>query len=127
VAGSLQVLPVDSDRYALTVCRYIELNPVRAAMAALPEEYRWSSVHAHLGKAHDPLIRPHPACQVLGATEEERAIAYRMWLYSGIDDAELAAIRRYIAQERTLDCPRFQAMVEKALGRPVECRRRGRS
>lgn len=66
--GRFKSCLVDSDRYALTVCRYIELNPVRAAMAALPEEYRWSSVHTHLGKARDPLITPHSAYQALGAT-----------------------------------------------------------
>jgi putative transposase len=67
------------DRYALTVCRYIELNPVRATIAALPEEYRWSSAHTHLGKARDPLITPHPVYQALGATAGKQAIAYRMW------------------------------------------------
>ncbi len=117
---------VDSDRYALTVCRYIELNPVRAAMTALPEEYRWSSVHTHLGRACDPLITPHYTYLALGVTTEERAIAYGEWLHTGIDAAELSTIRKYIAQERALGCPRFQGMVEKALGRPVECRNRGR-
>lgn len=124
--GRFKSCLVDSDRYALTVCHYIELNPVRAAMVALPEEYRWSSVHTHLGKARDPLITPHPAYQALGATREEQAIAYGMWLHSGIDEEELSAIRSYIAQERALGSPRFQAMAEKALGRPVECRKRGR-
>jgi putative transposase len=124
--GRFKSCLVDSDRYALTVCRYIELKPVRAAMVALPEEYRWSNVHTQVGKARDPLITPHPAYQALGATWEERAIAYRKWLHSGTDDAELTAIRSYIAQERALGSPRFQAMVEKALGRPVECRMRGR-
>lgn len=118
---------VDSDRYALTVCRYIEPNPVRVAMVALPEEYRWSGVHAHLGKARDPLVTPHPAYLALGATAEGRAIASGKWLRRGIEEAELATIRNYIAQERALGNPRFQNMVEKALGRPVECRKRGRS
>lgn len=39
--GRFKSCPVDSDRYLLTVCRYIELNPVRAAMVAAPEDYRW--------------------------------------------------------------------------------------
>lgn len=124
--GRFKSCLVDSDRYALTVCRYIELNPVRAAMAALPEEYRWSSVHTHLGKARDPLITPHPTYMALGATMEERAVAYGKWLHCGTDDVEIATIRHYIAQERALGCPRFQAMVEKALGQPAECRNRGR-
>lgn len=36
---------VQSERYLLTVMRYIELNPVRAARVDAPESYRWSSVH----------------------------------------------------------------------------------
>lgn len=124
--GRFKSCMVDSDRYALMVCRYIELNPVRAAMVALPEEYRWSSVHTHLGKARDPLITPHAAYQALGATPDERASAYGKLLRSGIDEDDVSRIRDYIAQERALGCPRFQGMVEKALGRPAETRPRGR-
>jgi putative transposase len=36
---------VDSDRYLLTVIRYIELNPVRAALVAVPEEYQHQDTH----------------------------------------------------------------------------------
>lgn len=35
--GRFKSCLVDADRYFLTVCRYIELNPVRAAMVAAPE------------------------------------------------------------------------------------------
>lgn len=71
--GRFKSCLVDSDRYA---CRYIELNTVRAAMVALSEEYRWSSVRSHNGKARDPLITLHSAYLALGATWEERAIEY---------------------------------------------------
>jgi len=124
--GRFKSCLVDSDRYALTVCRYIELNPVRAGMVAQPEEYRWSSVHTHLGKARDPLIAPHATYLALGCDTEERAIAYGRWLRSGTDDDDLDRIRSYIAQERALGCPRFQEMVEKALNRPAACRAGGR-
>jgi hypothetical protein len=50
----------------LRCLRYIELNPVRAGMIALPEHYRWSSVHAHLGKRPDPRWTPHPLYLALG-------------------------------------------------------------
>jgi putative transposase len=87
---------VDADRYLLMVCRYIELNPVRAAMVARPQDYRWSSVHTHLGTACDPLIALHPLYLALGATIEARAAAYREWLDSGVSPEELVDIRRYI-------------------------------
>lgn len=124
--GRFKSCLVDSDRYALMVCRYIELNPVRAAMVALPEEYRWSSVRSHIGKARDPLITLHSTYLALGATWEERAIEYGRWLRAGVEDEEISAIRNYIAQERALGCTRFQAMVEKTLGRPAGCCNRGR-
>lgn len=117
---------VDSDRYLLTVCRYIELNPVRAAMVQRPEDYRWSSVHTHLGTARDPLITPHPLYLALGSTMEARTQAYRRWLAAGIGAQELDDIRRYIAQQRVLGDLRFQAMVEKTLNQPVAYRPGGR-
>ncbi|MEO8366999.1 MAG: transposase, partial [Pseudoxanthomonas sp.] len=117
---------VDSDRYLLTVCRYIELNPVRAAMVAQPQDYRWSSVHTHLGTACDPLITPHPLYLALGSTMGMRAEAYRQWLEAGVSQEELVDIRRYIAQQRAYGDHRFQAMVEKTLNRTAVYRPGGR-
>lgn len=124
--GRFKSCLVDTDRYLLTVLRYIDLNPVRAAMVAAPEEYRWSSVHTHLGRSHDPLLTPHPLYQALGVDSISRASAYAEWLHAAIDDEERCAIRRHLAQERALGDPRFQQMVEKALNRPVTFRPRGR-
>ena len=42
---------VDKDRYFLAVLRYIHLNPVRARMVSMPEEYPWSSYREYLGEA----------------------------------------------------------------------------
>ena len=117
---------VDSDAYALRVIRYIELNPVRAAMVEQPEHYRWSSVHTHLGTAQDPLLTPHPVYVALAADRASRAAVWHRWLNGPLDPEELARIRAYMAQERALGEPRFQAMVEKALNRPATLRPRGR-
>jgi putative transposase len=117
---------VDSDHYLLTVMRYIELNPVRAAMVASPEAYRWSSVHTHLGHARDPMLTPHPMYQALGGNAHSRAAAYRSWLYAPLPPEELDAIRRHLEQEKALGNPRFQAMVEKTLNRTATVKPRGR-
>ncbi len=124
--GRFKSCLVDSDRYLLMVYRYIELNPVRAAMVAAPEDYRWSSVHTHLGMACDPLITPHPLYLALASTPAERQAVYRAWLGAGIGEEDLAAIRGYLAQERALGSERFQRMVERALNRPAVCRPSGR-
>ena len=117
---------VDSDAYALRVIRYIELNPVRAAMVERPDHYRWSSVHTHLGTAQDPLLTPHPVYLALAADRAGRAAAWHRWLDAPLNPEEIARIRACMAQERALGEPRFQAMVEKALGQPASLRPRGR-
>jgi putative transposase len=124
--GRFKSCLVESDRYLLTVIRYIELNPVRAAMVAAPEDYRWSSVHTHLGKACDPLITLHPLYLALAPDPVDRHKTYGEWLRAGIDANDVASIRRHLGQERVLGDEWFQRMVEKALNRPVACRLRGR-
>jgi putative transposase len=124
--GRFKSCLVDSDSYVLAVYRYIELNPVRAAMVDAPERYRWTSVHGNLASIIDPVLTPHACFAALGAGAAERADAYRQWLMAGTDTAELIAIRRHLAQERALGSLRFQRMVEETLGRPVALRSRGR-
>ena len=124
--GRFKSCLVDSDRYLLTVWRYIELNPVCAAMVAAPEDYRWSSVHTHLGAACDPLTTPHPVYLALTHTFAERIAAYREWLQAGICEDDLKAIRSHLEQERALGSERFQKMVEKTLNCTATCRPRGR-
>ena len=124
--GRFKSCLVQTDHYALTVLRYIERNPTRARMVALPEEYRWSSVLTHLGRAADPLITQHEVYLRLGADAAARAQAYGAWLRRGQTQEDEDAVRQHLMQERALGDPRFQAMVERALGRPAACRARGR-
>jgi putative transposase len=124
--GRFKSCLVDSDRYTLTVQRYIELNPVRAAMAAMPDEYRWSSARSSLGLASDRLLTFHATYTALGSDPATRASAYREWVAQGVDADEAESIRAHMRQERALGEPRFQAMVEETLQRPVAIRGRGR-
>ena len=52
--GRFKAILVDRDEYATTLSRYIHLNPVRAGMVALPEEYPWSSYHYYVGRKKVP-------------------------------------------------------------------------
>jgi putative transposase len=124
--GRFKSCLVATDRYLLRVYRYIELNPVRAALAACPEDYRWSSVHGNLAERADSLLTPHEVFLGLGQDPARRAEIYRRWLNEGVDADDLAAIRRHVSQERAFGSERFQVMVEKTLGRPARIRPRGR-
>jgi putative transposase len=42
--GRYKPFPVDSDEHLWTVCRYVERNPVRAALVARAEDWRWGSL-----------------------------------------------------------------------------------
>lgn len=65
---------VDSESYLLTVYRYIELNSVRAGMAAHASEYSWSS-HQHNGVGKTiKLITPPPQYLKLG-----KALSIAVW------------------------------------------------
>lgn len=49
--GRFKSVLVDLDAYLLEVCRYVELNPVRAGIARDPSDWRWSSYRSHVGLA----------------------------------------------------------------------------
>jgi len=53
--GRYKAILVDRDAYLLEVCRYVDLNPVRAGMVASPHDWPWSSYRALTGA---PLAPP---------------------------------------------------------------------
>jgi putative transposase len=63
---------VQADTYLLLCQRYIELNPVRAAMVDDPAHYRWSSYRANGLGQPDSLLTPHVVYSSLGANEADR-------------------------------------------------------
>jgi REP element-mobilizing transposase RayT len=52
--GRFKALLVDRDSYFLEVCRYVDLNPVRAGIVKNPRDWHWSSYRAHTGTAPEP-------------------------------------------------------------------------
>ena len=59
--GRFKAILVDRDAYLLEVCRYVDLNPVRAAMVADPAQWPWSSYRAHTGLTAAPPWLDTPA------------------------------------------------------------------
>lgn len=52
--GRFKAVLVEKQSYLSELCRYVVLNPVRAGMVKMPEDYAWSSYPATLGKATMP-------------------------------------------------------------------------
>ncbi len=56
--------PMD-EQYLLATARYVEMNPVAARIVENPEDYRWSSVHAHLVGEDDELTKVAPLLELV--------------------------------------------------------------
>ena len=117
---------VQAETYLLSAQRYIELNPVRAAMVEDPAHYRWTSYRANaLGQA-DARLTPHSLYLALGRTDKERQAAYRALFRSHLDQAAIDDIRLALNQNQPLGNERFLAKIEKVTGVRREARPRGR-
>lgn len=116
---------IDSERYLLTCHRYIELNPVRAKIAAQPADYAWSSVHFSARGVADALITPHPRYLALGTTTEERLTAYRGLLTEPLDDEALATLRRGTHTRTAAGAVTFVEPLARRFGRALPPRAQG--
>lgn len=117
---------IDGETYLLACMRYIELNPVRAAMVSDPGDYRWSSYRCNgLGRT-DSLLSPHPLFTALGSEDKERRAAYRKLFRAQLDAEAIADIRLALNQSQPLGGSRFQAQIARAFGERREARPRGR-
>jgi putative transposase len=63
---------IDTDSYLLQCGKYLELNPVRAGIVGLPEEYFFSSYKSYTEGVQDKLITLNPVYVGLGDNEETR-------------------------------------------------------
>lgn len=124
--GRYKACLVDSERYLMTCYRYIELNPVRAAMVYEPEAYAWSSYRCNAEGAADRLVQPHAQYLQLGSTQEARCAAYRALFAEAIGQDRMEEIRLYVQQQRALGTSRFQGAIEADLHRAAKARPRGR-
>lgn len=103
--GRYKAILVDRDSYLLEACRYVDLNPVRAGMVALPREWPWSSYRALSGAApvppwldgatlHGMLLGRTPA----GPADRRRAARLYVGLVASARDAPLwsGALRQQV-------------------------------
>jgi len=117
---------IDSVAYLLTCSRYVELNPVRAAMVSHPSEYRWSSYTANAEGQANAIVEAHELYVRLASTDKERQKVYRGLFDAHIGDVELAEIRASWQTGTPLGSDRFREKIEDVLGQKVGQSRRGR-
>ena len=117
---------IQAETYLLACMRYIELNPVRAAMVDDPAHYRWTSYrHNALGQAN-AYLTPHPLYLELDKEGTTRQNAYRALFRPLLDREAIDDIRLTINQNQPLGNPRFIEKIEAMTGQKREAKPRGR-
>ncbi len=84
--GRFSSFPMD-EQHLLAAARYVELNPVRARLAATPQDYRWSSSRAHLTGRDDELVTAAPLIRIVGD--------WKSFLSTPIDGNATDSLRRH--------------------------------
>ncbi len=119
--GRFKAILVDRDAYLFEVCRYVELNPVRAKLVRKVQAWPWSSYRAHAGSEEPPpwldvdglhghlLGRP-----VRGVTDRKRGAQQYAELVTGAPDLPLweTALRQQIYLGDDAFVERMQALAE---------------
>jgi putative transposase len=124
--GRYKASLIDAESYLLTCYRYIELNPVRAAMVERPGQYAWSSYRYNgLGKS-DALVTPHEVYVALDDGGEERRAVYRGLFSQHVDGEMLRSIRITLNRELVMGTEKFKDRIERQLARRVKPGKAGR-
>ena len=116
---------VDSERYLLTCCRYVELNPVRAGMCESPSDYPWSSYKLN-ASPDQGWLSEHDVYLALGSNGGSRAYAYRKLFGARLADIDIAQIRKAAHYNQPLGDEAFVEKISAQFGIPVGYCQRGR-
>jgi putative transposase len=111
--GRFASFPMDDD-HLWQAGRYVDLNPVRARLAAAPEEWPWSSARARILGGPDPLVAPD--CPLLLA---RKVRSWREFLDLGLTGSDLDEFRLHERTGRPLGPEPFVVAVGRVVGRDL--------
>jgi len=108
--------PMD-ENHLLTAARYVEMNPVKARLCRLPQDWRWSSASAHLSGMDDLLVRVKPML--------DRVDNRTDYLASESNHPD-ALLSQHTRTGRPLGDEQFVCQLESLTGRVLAIKRPGR-
>lgn len=90
--GCFKSFLVETNEYLLTVCRYVERNPVRAGLVERAEQWRWSSAGTRGSAALQewPMARP---------------VNWPDWVNQSETNEQLSAVRRSVTKGQPFGSP----------------------
>jgi putative transposase len=109
---------VMDEEHLMAAARYVALNPVRARLVARAEDWRWSSVKAHLEGQDDGLVSVAPLM-------DRSAGRFADLLGQPVSVEAMSALRAAETIGRPLGSPTFLDRLAATTGRDPRPRRRG--
>lgn len=117
--GRYYSCPLD-EKHLWEALRYVELNPVRAALVGRAPDWAWSSAAVHWGAAVVPSWLEMDAWTRRWSSE-----TWRTYLQIAQDESDLIAIRNSTYSGRPLGSADFTRALEKEAHRPLTPQKRG--
>ena len=126
-AGRFKCSIVDSEKYLLACCRYIELNPVRAGMVRDPGDYSWSSYRQRIGLIVPTVVlAPIPIERIGEGREEDSRRRHALFIAGGQTTELDDSIRTAVNRNQLTGDSRFRHEIEKKLNRRISDKAPGR-
>lgn len=114
--GRYKALLVEADSYLLELVRYVHLNPVRAGLVAVAEDYPWSGHRAYLGLEDVPWLTTDWVLGQFGQREAGARARYRSFVRARSDAGDRDEFHRGADDSRVLGSARF---LDRVLGPPA--------
>jgi REP-associated tyrosine transposase len=115
--GRYKAFPIQTDEHLLTVCRYVEQNPLRAGLVARAENWRWSSFSGGGRNCHGIELSEWPIL---------RPASYARWVNTTFAQPSLAAVRRSVHRDTPYGDLTWSTQTATALDLTRSIRPRGR-
>jgi len=115
--GRFKSFPIQADEHLLTVCRYVERNPLRAGLVRRADTWRWSSLWHRVKGSGQTLLAGGPAPLPEDWVVQVNAVE---------TEAELQALRRSVMRGTPYGAAEWQKRTASRLGLQASLRPIGR-
>jgi putative transposase len=105
------------EAHLYTAFAYVSLNPVRARLVQRAQDWKWSSVHAHMCGVDDGLTTPGPLRARVGDVAS--------FLDQDHGDEEFTSLRKSEIIGRPIGGDSFMESLEASLGQTLRRKKRG--
>jgi putative transposase len=105
--GRYKALLIDGENYLLELVRYIHLNPVRAGVVDLPEDYPWSGHRGYLGREVLPWLTTDWSLSLFAPQVTKARQEYYRYIRDGLQGGHRQEFQSGNCEGRILGDDRF--------------------